>query len=152
MQYHYYKVSEYFRQTYSFPVCVPAVELVSFGLSLNHGVHGLQVRRVRYQRQRDVPVRHAVDAAMVHPQVVLHVAGALRTTTTGWIRRGKKIKSKRTNSSKNSDLISCFQFGVKLTEDLLQLFPDHVGQDVETTPERHRGHHGALAAFVFTQV
>lgn len=59
-------------------VVVSAVELLSLGLSLHHRVHGLQVRRVGYQRQRDVPVRHAVDTTMVHPQMVLHIAGALR--------------------------------------------------------------------------
>lgn len=35
-------------------------------------------------------------------------------------------------------LISSFQFGVELAENLLQLFTDHVGQNIETPP-RSRG-------------
>ena len=35
-------------------------------------------------------------------------------------------------------LISSFQFGVKLTEDLFQFFTNHVGQNIQTTPERRR--------------
>lgn len=64
---------------------------------------------VGHQRQRDVPVRHAVDATVVHAQVVLDVAGAL---------------------------VGRLQLGVKLAEDLLQLFTDDVGQNVQTTPGR----------------
>lgn len=74
-------------------VVVSAVELLSLGLSLHHGVHGLQVRRVGYQRQRDVPVRHAVDTTMVHPQMVLHVSGALRRESTAGRPRLKRLLS-----------------------------------------------------------
>lgn len=59
-------------------VVVSTVKLLGLGLSLHHGVHGLQVGGVGHQRQRDVPVRHAVDSPVIHSQMVLDVAGALR--------------------------------------------------------------------------
>lgn len=62
-------------------VVVSTVELLSLGLSLHHRVHGLQMGGVGHQRQRDVPVRHAVDTTVVHSQMVLDVAGALRRET-----------------------------------------------------------------------
>uniref|UniRef100_A0A146YLN3 Uncharacterized protein n=1 Tax=Fundulus heteroclitus TaxID=8078 RepID=A0A146YLN3_FUNHE len=106
------------------PLVVSAVELVGFGLALNHGVHGLQVGRVGHQGQRDVPVRHPVDPPVVHPQVVLHVPGAL---------------------------IGSLQPGVELAEDLFQFFTDHVGENVEPTPVRHAHDdvlHAVLRGFI----
>lgn len=40
------------------------------------------------------------------------------------------------STEKASYLISCFKFGIKLTEDLLQLFSDHVSQYIEPTPKK----------------
>lgn len=68
-------------QTYPVSIGVSAVKLLGFGFSLNHGVNGLQVRRVSHQRQGDVPVRHSVDPTMIHPQMVLHISRALRRRT-----------------------------------------------------------------------
>lgn len=73
-------------------VVVAAVELLSLGLSLHHRVHSLQVRGVGHQRQRDVPVRHAVDATMVHSQMVLDVAGALRRKTASEVSSDRRRK------------------------------------------------------------
>ena len=64
------------------PVVVSAVELLGLGLALDDRVHGLQVRGVSHQRQSDVPVGHAVDAPVVHAQVVLYVSGALTRKRT----------------------------------------------------------------------
>lgn len=149
------------RAAHPLPIVVSAVELLSFGLALHHGVDGLQVRRVGHQGQSDVPVCDAVDPAVVHPQVVLHVAGALRRETESSEELLPRLQTKplwsvdvvlRTQSQKPhaellhppanqlqlNHLISSFQLGVKLTEDLLQLFTDHVGQNIQTTPERER--------------
>lgn len=81
-------------QTHSVSICIPAVELLSFGFSLNHRVHGLQVGGVCHQRQSDVPVRHAVDPTMVHSQVVLDVSGALRWRNTAGQTAGSSSKTK----------------------------------------------------------
>lgn len=35
-----------------------------------------------------------------------------------------------------SYLISCFKFGIKLTEDLLQLFSDYVSQYIQPTSKK----------------
>lgn len=64
---------------YLLPLGVPAVKLLRFGLAHDHGIGGLKVGRVRHQRQRDVPVGHAVDPPVVHAQVVLDVARPLAT-------------------------------------------------------------------------
>ena len=42
--------------------------------------------------------------------------------------------SSSTQTHTHTHLISSLQFGVKLTEDLLQLLTDHVGQHVQTAP------------------
>lgn len=62
---------------YLLPFRVPAVELLRFSLALNNGVSCLQVRGVCHEGKGDVPVGDAVDPPVVHPQVVLHVTGAL---------------------------------------------------------------------------
>lgn len=64
--------------SHPFAVVVSAVELLGLGLPLHHRVRSLQVGGVGHQRQRDVAVGHAVDAAMVHPQVVLDISRTLR--------------------------------------------------------------------------
>ncbi len=74
-------LSESVCQSHLVAVVVSTVELLSLGLSLHNGVHGLQVRGVCHQRQGDVPVGHTVDATMVHSQMVLHISRALRRKT-----------------------------------------------------------------------
>lgn len=101
-------------------VVVSAVELLGLGLPLHHGVHGLQVGGVGHQGQRDVAVCHAVDAPVVHPQVVLDVSRPLRRQQPGLLSLA------HTHTRRSSYLISSFQFRVKLAENLLQLFSDHV--------------------------
>lgn len=40
------------------------------------------------------------------------------------------------SNEKPSYLISCFKFGIKLTEDLLQLFSDYISQYIQPTSEK----------------
>lgn len=40
--------------------------------------------------------------------------------------------------AEEAHLISSFQLGVELAEDLLQLFPDHVGKNIEAAPAKAR--------------
>lgn len=35
----------------------------------------------------------------------------------------------------STHLVGSLEFGVKLTKDLIQVFPDNVGQDIQSTPE-----------------
>lgn len=63
---------------YLLPLSVSSVELLSFGLALNHWIHGLQVGGVRHERQHDVLVRLAVDPLVKHPKVVFDIAGTLQ--------------------------------------------------------------------------
>lgn len=63
---------------YLLPLSVTSVELLSFGLALNHWIHGLQVGGVRHERQHDVLVRLAVDPLVKHPKVVFDIAGTLQ--------------------------------------------------------------------------
>lgn len=58
---------------------VSSVELLCFGLSLDHGVHCFKVGGVCHERQRDVFVRLTVDPLMIHPKVVFDVTRALQT-------------------------------------------------------------------------
>jgi len=94
---------------YLFAVTITPVELFSLDLALHHGVNSLQVGRVGHHSQADVLVGHAVQTLMRHAQVVLDVPRAF---------------------------ISCLQLRVKLTDDLLQGLPTHIGQDVQTTSGR----------------
>lgn len=64
--------------SHPFAVIVSTVELLGLGLPLHHRVCSLQVGRVGHQRQSDIAVGHAVDAPMVHPQVVLDISRTLR--------------------------------------------------------------------------
>lgn len=63
---------------YLLPLSVTSVELLGFGLALNHWIHGLQVGGVRHERQHDVLVRLAVDPLVKHPKVVFDIAGTLQ--------------------------------------------------------------------------
>lgn len=63
---------------YLVPLSVTSVELLSFGLALNHWIHGLQVGGVRHERQHNVLVRLAVDPLVKHPKVVFDIAGTLQ--------------------------------------------------------------------------
>lgn len=89
-------LSESVCQSHPVAVVVSTVELLSLGLSLHHGVYGLQVRGVRHQRQGDVPVGHTVDATMVHSQMVLHITRALRRKnhSRGQFRLQESLKIK----------------------------------------------------------
>lgn len=62
-----------YNNCYLFPLSVSSIELLSFGLALNHWIHCLQVGGVRHERQRDVLVRFAVDPLVVHPKVVFDI-------------------------------------------------------------------------------
>lgn len=97
---------------YLFAITITPVELFSLDLALHHGVNSLQVGRVGHHSQADVLVGHAVQTLMRHAQVVLDVPRAF---------------------------ISRLQLGVKLTDDLLQGLPTHIGQDVQTTSGRQIG-------------
>lgn len=68
---------------YLLPLSVSSVELLSFGLALNHWIHGLQVGGVRHERQHDVLVRLAVDPLVKHPKVVFDIAGTLQVEEKG---------------------------------------------------------------------
>lgn len=65
-------------------LCVSPVELLCFGLALDHWVHRFQVGGVGHEGQRDVLVSFPVDALMVHAQVVLHIPRALRHIQEEW--------------------------------------------------------------------
>lgn len=95
-----------------FAVAIAPVELLGLHLALHHGVNGLQVRRVGHHRQADVLVGHTVQTLVRHAQVVLDVPGPF---------------------------IGRLQLGVKLTDDLLQGLPTHIGQDIQATSGRQIG-------------
>lgn len=125
-----------------FAVVVSAVELFGFGLALNHGVHSLEVRGVGHQRQSNVPVCDAVYTTMVHAQVVLHVSRTLNGHGSGIFTQHVRLQFKSGfGKSKNPlYLVGRLQFGVKLTEDLLQFFTDYICQNIQTTSERREEH------------
>lgn len=41
-------------------------------------------------------------------------------------------------AEEETHLICSFQLGVKLAEDLLQLFPDHIGKNIQASPVKAR--------------
>ena len=129
------------------PLRVPAVELLCFGLALDHGVGRLQVGGVGHQGQGDVPVGDAVDPPVVHPQVVFDVTGALAEGWGGSLRCNAELLAEVWRSSQHhglqvakgmewrrTHLVGSLQLGVELAEDLLQLLPDHVGKDIQPPP------------------
>lgn len=69
---------------YLFSLVVPSIELLRFGLPLNHRIHCLQVGGVGHEWQRDVPVRLSVDPLVVHAQVVLDIARTLQVQKRLW--------------------------------------------------------------------
>lgn len=73
---------------YPLALCVSTVELLRFGLALDHRVHGFQVGRVSHEGHCDVLVADAVQPPVIHPQVIFHIAGSLRTEVGGrWSRK-----------------------------------------------------------------
>lgn len=66
------------REVYPLALSVSAVELLRLGLSLHHRVHCFQVRWVCHKRHCDVLVTDTIYPLVIHPQVIFHVARALR--------------------------------------------------------------------------
>lgn len=62
---------------------VSTVELLRFSLSLHHWIYGFQVGRVGHERHCDVLVADSVQPPVIHPQVILHIARALRPGVEG---------------------------------------------------------------------
>lgn len=69
---------------YPLALCVSAVELLRFRLALHHRIHGFQVGGVRHQRHCDVLVADSVQPPVIHPQVIFHIARALRMKEIGF--------------------------------------------------------------------
>ncbi len=72
------------KNCYLLSLSVSSVELLGFGLALNHWIHCLQVGGVCHEWQRDVLVCLTVNPLMVHPKVVFNIARALQMRKGLW--------------------------------------------------------------------